>query len=74
MSCRVGLRIETREHVWNKLKNTPAPVGYDPAIIPGWDAPGDNAFAVLQLEPWRLRVFSGAVLMGRGGETLTWQE
>jgi hypothetical protein len=74
--CRVewDFGIETREHVWSKLKNAPAPVGYDPAIIPGWDAPSDDAFAVLQLEPWRLRVFPGTVLMGRGGETLTWQE
>jgi hypothetical protein len=28
---------------------------------------------VLKLEPWRLRVFPGSVLMGQGGTVLTWQ-
>ena len=36
--------------------------------------PEDNAFAALRLEPWRLRVFPGSVLMGQGGEILTWSE
>ncbi len=65
--------LETRERIWNLFKDTPAPVGYDPAIIPGWEKPSDDAFAVLKLEPWRLRVFPGTVLMGQGGEVLTWQ-
>ena len=64
----------TRTRVWNLLKNGPPPVGYDPAIIPGWDAPTCDAFAALRLEPWRLRVFPGSVLMGQGGEILTWSE
>ena len=65
---------ETRKAVWDKLKNAPAPVGYDPAIIPGWEQPTDAAFAALKLTPWRLRVFPGTVLMGQGGEVLTWRE
>jgi hypothetical protein len=65
---------ETRKAVWDKLKNGPAPVGYDPAIIPGWDKATDAAFAGLKLTPWRLRVFPGSVLMGQGGDVLTWRE
>jgi len=66
--------IETRTMVWDLLKNAPAPVGYDPAIIPGWEKPTDDAFAALRLTPWRLRVFPGSVLLGQGGEVLTWKE
>ena len=54
------------------FKEAPAPVGYDPAIIPNWQSPTDDSFAVLELRPWRLRVFPGAVLMGEEGEVLTW--
>jgi hypothetical protein len=73
--CRAtwAFDLETREKVWNMLKDAPAPVGYDPAMIPGWDQPSDAAFAALRLDPWRLRVFPGTVLMGQGGEVLTWQ-
>jgi len=63
---------ETRTRVWDLFVNTPAPVGYDPAVIPGWEKPTDDAFAALRLEPWRLRVFPGTVLLGQGGEVLTW--
>ena len=64
---------DTREWVWQAFKDAPAPVGYDPAIIPVWaDGPRSPAFAALRLDPWRLRVFPGTVLMGTGGETLTW--
>ena len=65
--------LETRERIWRLFAETPEPVGYDPAIIPGWDKPSDDAFAVLELAPWRLRVFPGSVLMGQGGEVLTWR-
>lgn len=73
--CRASwaFDLETREMVWNKLKDAPPPVGYDPAIIPGWNEPSDDAFAALRLDPWRVRVFPGTVLMGQGGEVLTWQ-
>lgn len=66
---------ETRKQVWDLLENGPEPVGYDPAIIPGWSGgPTSDAFAALRLDPWRLRVFPGSVLMGQGGEVLTWRE
>lgn len=74
--CRAELHYDqdTRTMVWDLLKNAPPPVGYDPAIIPGWDDASSEGFAALRLEPWRLRVFPGSVLMGQGGEVLTWSE
>lgn len=73
--CRASWAFDlpTRERIWNLFRDAPAPVGYDPAMIPGWTAPDVDGFAVLRLEPWRLRVMPGSVLMGQGGETLVWQ-
>jgi hypothetical protein len=42
--------------------------------VPTWPGPTAEAFAALRLEPWRLRVFPGSVLMGQGGEVLKWRE
>lgn len=74
--CRASWAFddETRIRTWNLLRDAPPPVGYDPAIIPQWDSPTCEAFAVLRLEPWHLRVFPGAVLMGQGGDVLDWRE
>ena len=74
--CQVewGFDDAVREEVWQKFRTAPAPVGYDPAIIPGWEGPLDESFAVLILKPWRLRVFPGSLLLGGEGTTLTWQE
>ena len=44
-----------------------------PAIVPAWTSPTAGAFAALRLEPWRLRVFPGSVLLGQGGEVLNWR-
>lgn len=63
---------ECRE-LWTLLKETPQPVGYDPTIIPGWNEPTDASFGVLELRPWRLRVFPGTMLLGQGGEVFNWQ-
>ena len=64
---------ETRARVWNAFVEAPAPVGYDPAMIPPWkDGPRSPAFAALRLEPHRLRVFPGTALTGGGGEVLRW--
>ncbi|MEZ4646466.1 MAG: pyridoxamine 5'-phosphate oxidase family protein [Chloroflexota bacterium] len=68
-----ALDDETRTMVWQLFAHGPEPVGYNPAIVPGWDSPTAPAFAVLRLEPWRLRVFPGSVLLGQGGQVLTWQ-
>lgn len=74
--CRASLEFddETRTMVWNLFKNGPSPVGYDPAIVPGWGSPTTEAFVAVRLEPWRLRVFPGTVLLGQGGKVLTWQK
>lgn len=65
---------ETRTKVWDLFKNGPAPVGYDPAIVPPWSGgPTSEAFAALRLDPYRLRVFPGTVLAGGGGDVLTWR-
>lgn len=64
---------ETRAMVWDRFKHGPEPVGYDPAMIPGWDSPTSQGFAALRLDPWRLRVFPGTVLLEQRGVVLTWQ-
>ncbi len=73
--CRAAWAFddETRIEIWNRFKDAPTPVGYDPAVIPPWaGGPTSDAFAVLQLEPWRLRVMPGAVMSSGSGEILTW--
>ena len=64
---------EIRTEIWNLFLNTPEPLGYDPTIIPTWKSPTSEAFAVIRLQPWRLRVFPGSVLVGQGGEILNWR-
>jgi hypothetical protein len=77
-TCRADCETEwyfddaTREGIWNAFKNAPAPVGYDPAMIPVWDSPTSPAFAALKLTPVALRVFPGTVLLGGDGEVLSW--
>ena len=74
--CRAEWRfdLETRKQIWDGYKAAAPPLGYDPAIIPTWDSPSSDSFAVLRLEPWRLRVFPGSVLLAQQGEVLVWQE
>jgi len=74
--CRADWAFDkaTRTRIWNLFLNGPEPVGYDPAIIPEWESPTSESFAVLRLEPWRLRVFPGSVLLGLGGEVLNWRK
>jgi hypothetical protein len=64
---------ETRTMVWNLFLNTPEPLGYNPRIIPQWESPTCAAFAVIRVEPWRLRVFPGSVLLGKVGKVLVWR-
>ena len=60
--------------LWDALKGAPAPVGYDPAIIPPWaGGPTSDAFAALRLDPWRLRVMPGTVMTAGTGTTRTWR-
>jgi hypothetical protein len=54
---------ETRVAVWNKFKEEPPPVGYDPGIVTRWTAPTSDTFAVIRLDPWRLRVYPATSFM-----------
>ena len=69
--CRAtwALNID-RTMVRDLFLNTPEPLGYNPRIIPAWESPTCDAFAVIRLEPWRLRVLPGTALMRQGGELL----
>lgn len=60
------------EEVWNRFAAGPQPVGYEPSIIPGWDSPEAEAFGALRLDPYRLRVMPGSVLLAGEGDVLTW--
>jgi hypothetical protein len=72
--CRAEWRLddETCTWLWDAFKNAPAPVGYDPAIVPVWKEPTSESFAALRLEPWRLRVMPGSVMLQGRGDLLTW--
>jgi hypothetical protein len=63
---------ESRAEGWDRIRNAPAPVGYDPSIIPGWDSPTALAFGILEVVPWRLRVMPGSYMVAREGVLLTW--
>jgi hypothetical protein len=58
---------------WERFATGPEPVGYDPAIIPGWDGPDSPNFGILRLSPNALRVFPGTLLLQGTGELLTWK-
>lgn len=65
---------EDRAAGWNRFAGGPAPVGYDPSIIPGWDSPGSPGFGILRLEPTHLRVMPGSVMLEGRGEVLAWRD
>jgi len=64
---------EQREAGWKRFAEAPAPVGYDPSIIPPWTDPQAEAFGVLRLSPHRLRTMPGTVMLKGEGEVLTWR-
>ena len=66
--------LEGKQNIWDKFVNGPAPVGYDPSIIPGWESAGSENFAGLRLDPWRLRVMPGSVMTSGSGTVLTWKD
>ena len=74
--CRAAWVLDDagRTTVWNLFLNAPAPVGYNPTIIPVWTSPTCEAFAALRLEPWRLRVLPASVFARQGGKVLKWRE
>ncbi len=57
--------------VWNLYKDTPAPYGYDPAII--WQAgPADPEYGLLKLTPWRIELYALKDLV-TGSEPTIWK-
>lgn len=63
---------ELRSGGWERFRTAPAPVGYDPSVIPGWDRPESSEFGIIRLSPHRLRVMPGTVMTAGQGELLTW--
>ena len=63
----------TKHHVWNSLANGPAPVGYDPSMIPGWDNADAEAFNALKLTPYKVRVMPGESLMNGTYDAALWR-
>lgn len=63
---------ELRHRGWRRFVEAPEPVGYTPSIIPEWTDPDAPAFGILRLEPHRLRVMPGSVLMRGEGSPLRW--
>lgn len=59
---------------WRRFAGAPAPVGYEPSIIPGWTSPESESFGILRLEPFRLRVMPGSLMMAGVGELLRWKK
>ncbi|HUG83345.1 MAG TPA: pyridoxamine 5'-phosphate oxidase family protein [Euzebya sp.] len=72
--CRATWHLDddTCRRIWDLYVAAPEPLGYDPSIIPAWNAPSDPSFAVLRLDPWRLRVFPAAALLGEA-QPLDWR-
>ena len=64
---------EQRRAGWRRFAEAPAPVGYDPSIIPAWTSPEAEAFGILRLEPVSLRVMDGSRMVKGTGRLLTWR-
>lgn len=46
-----------KRRIWDLYKNTPPPLGYDPAII--WQAGHDDpGYGLLKLTPWRIEIYA----------------
>lgn len=63
---------ESKAAGWRRFAEGPAPVGYDPRLIPGWTDSGVDNFGILRLEPFRLRLMPGSLMLAGQGELLTW--
>ena len=64
---------EGRRALWDRFVAAPAPLGYDPRIIPGWESPSSPGFGALRLVPDRLRVMPGTLMMKGQGSLLIWR-
>jgi len=64
---------DERRAVWRRFVEGPAPVGYDPSMIPGWEDADSPGFDPLVLRPWRLRVMEGRALLDGSFAADVWQ-
>ena len=64
---------DTKHHVWDSYVNGPAPVAYDPSMIPGWENADSEGFDALKLTPYRLRVMPGESLMNGSYAADSWR-
>ena len=71
-AARFDTSPEDRRAGWQRFAEAPAPVGYDPSIIPQWTSPDAAEFGVLRLTPHRLRVMPGTRMVAATGDVLTW--
>lgn len=62
-----------REAGWKRFAEAPAPVGYNPKIIPGWETPLAPRFGILRIEPVALRLLEGSLMTGGSGRRLAWK-
>lgn len=65
---------ELKHHVWDAYINGPEPVGYNPAMIPGWENADSPGFDALKLTPYRLRVMPGESLMNGTYASDSWSK
>lgn len=54
-----------KERIWNFIKNTPEPLGYDLSMF--WpEGPTSESYGVLKLTPWRIEISSlGDMVQGK---------
>lgn len=64
---------EERAAGWDRFANGPAPVGYSPSLIPGWDSPDAPAFGIIRVEPTSLRLMDGSLMLTGQGQLRTWR-
>ena len=78
-TCSAECRTEwtndpaSKQEGWDRFVNGPAPVGYDPSIIPFWPNPEVEQFGIIKLDPYRLRVMPGTVMATGMGDVHIWQ-
>jgi general stress protein 26 len=61
----------SKDHLWDLLKTTPEPIGYDPKLF--WPSADDASFGMLKLTPWRLEVWS-LQAMSSGEAAQVWRQ
>ena len=64
---------DERIAAWKRFASAPEPVGYDPAIVPGWTDPTAASFGVVRLAPTALRVMPGSLMLRGEGAVMTWR-